>query len=72
MVEATKPVAADVTGGHIDPDTGKPLPHGVSYRGPKQYTTRNIVYCRQVLKNFSITAQTKRLLNETTVKAELA
>ncbi|GAA10532.1 hypothetical protein ATPR_3536 [Acetobacter tropicalis NBRC 101654] len=34
--KSTRP-AGDVMSGRTDPATGKPLPRGVSYRGPKQY-----------------------------------
>ncbi|WP_231874751.1 hypothetical protein [Acetobacter cerevisiae] len=36
--------------GRTDPATGKPLPHGVSYRGPKQYMTRKVVDGRRSIR----------------------
>ena len=36
----------------IDPATGKPLPEGVQYRGPKQYWARKLVSGKRVAKTF--------------------
>jgi len=55
----------------IDPATGKPLPKGVTYRGPKQYMTRKVVDGQRVQKTFSTAALARRWLTETTAKAEL-
>ncbi|MBS1036678.1 hypothetical protein [Gluconobacter cerinus] len=38
----------------IDPATGKPLPKGVTYRGPKQYMTRKVVDGRRVQKTWRV------------------
>jgi hypothetical protein len=35
-----------------DPATGKPLPQGVTYRGPRQYFARKLVNDRRVAKTF--------------------
>lgn len=43
MVEDINTPTGDVMSGRTDPATGKPLPRGVSYRGPKQYMTRKVV-----------------------------
>jgi integrase len=71
MVEETDSLAGEVMSGRMDPATGKPLPRGVSYRGPKQYMTRKVVDGRRIQRTFSTAAQARRWLNETTARAEL-
>jgi len=55
----------------IDPATGKPIPKGVTFRGPKQYMTRKVVDGRRVQRTFSTAALARRWLTETAAKAEL-
>jgi len=55
----------------IDPATGKALPRGVTYRGPRQYQTRKVVDGRRVQQTFSTAALARRWLTETAAKAEL-
>ncbi|MFT8420089.1 MAG: site-specific integrase [Gluconacetobacter sp.] len=55
----------------VDPATGKPLPKGVSYRGPRQYMARKVVDDRRVQQTFSTAALARRWLTETAAKAEL-
>ncbi|ANA14454.1 MULTISPECIES: tyrosine-type recombinase/integrase [Acetobacter] len=71
MVEDINTPAGDVMSGRTDPATGKALPRGVSYRGPRQYMTRKVVDGRRVQQTFSTAAQARRWLNETAAKAEL-
>lgn len=68
--EATIPGRQAVSG-RIDPATRKPLPKGVSYRGPKQYMARKVVNDRRVQQTFSTAALARRWLTETAAKAEL-
>ncbi|MFS3136171.1 site-specific integrase [Gluconacetobacter sacchari] len=59
-------------GGNIDPATGKALPAGIWYRGPKQYQARKQVDGRRIRKTFSTAALARRWLNETAAKVELS
>jgi hypothetical protein len=44
----------------LDPSTGKPLPQGVTYRGPDQYWARKLVNGRRVASTF----ETARLASD--------
>ncbi|MFT8646264.1 tyrosine-type recombinase/integrase [Gluconacetobacter sp.] len=68
--EAGIPEGAAVSG-RLDPATGKPLPRGVTYRGPKQYMTRKVVDGRRVQRTFSTAPQARKWLTETAARAEL-
>jgi hypothetical protein len=47
-----------------DPAAGKPLPDGVTYRGPSQYRARKLVDGRRITKTFTRAALTVRWLGE--------
>jgi integrase len=48
----------------LDPATGKPLPDGVAYRGPRQYRARKLVNGRRVAKTFTTAGFAGRWLME--------
>lgn len=48
----------------VDPTNGKPLPVGVTYRGPFQYRARKLVDGRRITKTFARAALAARWLNE--------
>jgi integrase len=48
----------------IDPATGKPLPDGVTYRGPLQYRARRLVNGRRTTKTFTKASSAVRWLAE--------
>jgi hypothetical protein len=41
----------------VDPATGKPLPEGVQYRGPRQYWVRKLVTGKRVARTFATAKQ---------------
>lgn len=53
----------------IDPETGKPLPDGVAYRGPKQYRARKLVDGARITKTFISARQASAWLK--TVEVDL-
>lgn len=51
-----------------DPATGRPLPDGVSCRGPRQYRTRKLVNGQQITRTFGTARLARAWLEETSVK----
>ncbi|GAJ30742.1 site-specific integrase [Acidomonas methanolica] len=51
-----------------DPATGKPLPQGVLYRGPKQYRARKLVHGHRVTRTFENARLARAWLEEASVK----
>ncbi|MFT8803773.1 MAG: hypothetical protein ABF876_05540 [Acetobacter aceti] len=51
-----------------DPATGKPLPQGVLYRGPKQYRARKLVHGHRVTRTFESARLARAWLEETSVR----
>ncbi len=51
----------------VDPATGRPLPDGVTYRGPAQYRARKLVDGRRITKTFTKPALALRWLEEVEV-----
>ncbi|HEV2549876.1 MAG TPA: site-specific integrase [Stellaceae bacterium] len=54
----------------LDPDTGKPLPDGVTYRGPGQYRARKRVGGQRITKTFTAARFAVRWLTELQVDSE--
>ncbi|NHN86888.1 tyrosine-type recombinase/integrase [Acetobacter musti] len=51
-----------------DPATGRPLPDGVSCRGPKQYRARKLVNGQRIVRTFDTARLARAWLEETSVK----
>jgi integrase len=54
----------------LDPATGKPLPDGITYRGPAQYRARKLVKGHRITKTFTSVRFAHRWLTEIEVDAE--
>lgn len=53
-----------------DPATGRPLPDGVSCRGPRQYRARKLVSGQRITRTFDTARLARAWLEETSVKVE--
>ncbi|MBS1102123.1 site-specific integrase [Gluconobacter sp. Dm-62] len=51
-----------------DPATGRPLPDGVSCRGPRQYRARKLVNGQRIIRTFDTARLARAWLEETSVK----
>ncbi|WP_237468744.1 hypothetical protein [Gluconobacter sphaericus] len=51
-----------------DPATGRPLPDGVSCRGPRQYRARKLVSGQRITRTFDTARLARAWLEETSVK----
>ncbi len=48
----------------LDPATGKPLPDGITYRGPSQYRARKLIKGQRITKTFTTVRFAVRWLTE--------
>jgi integrase len=54
----------------LDPTTGKPLPDGITYRGPGQYRARKLIKGQRITKTFTTVRFALRWLTELEVDSE--